>query len=71
MKAFISQTLLEGGGNHTQPLSEESLEEERSVCHENFGESVVLPYEGEGRHARVQVNFDGAGSKWLVMEVRI
>ena len=38
------------------------------VCHAKFGEGVVLNYEGEGRHARVQVNFDGAGSKWLVME---
>jgi len=38
------------------------------VCHEKFGEGVVLNYEGEGRHARVQVNFDDAGSKWLVME---
>lgn len=38
------------------------------VCHEKFGEGVVLNYEGEGRHARVQVNFDDIGSKWLVME---
>lgn len=38
------------------------------VCHAKFGEGVVLNYEGEGRHARVQVNFDGVGSKWLVME---
>lgn len=38
------------------------------VCHAKFGEGVVLNYEGEGRHARVQVNFDDAGSKWLVME---
>ena len=38
------------------------------VCHEKFGEGIVLNYEGEGRHARVQVNFDDVGSKWLVME---
>lgn len=38
------------------------------VCHEKFGEGVVLNYEGEGRHARVQINFDDLGSKWLVME---
>ena len=38
------------------------------VCHAKFGEGVVLNYEGEGRHARVQVNFDDIGSKWLVME---
>ncbi len=38
------------------------------VFHEKFGEGVVLNYEGEGRHARVQINFNDLGSKWLVME---
>ncbi|MGW8227955.1 MAG: DNA helicase II [Gammaproteobacteria bacterium] len=38
------------------------------VFHQKFGEGVVLNYEGQGRHARVQVNFESAGSKWLVME---
>jgi DNA helicase-2/ATP-dependent DNA helicase PcrA len=38
------------------------------VCHETFGEGVVLNYEGEGRHARVQINFESAGSKWLMVE---
>jgi DNA helicase-2/ATP-dependent DNA helicase PcrA len=38
------------------------------VCHAKFGEGIVLNYEGEGRHARVQINFDDIGSKWLVME---
>lgn len=38
------------------------------VAHTKFGEGVVLNYEGQGRHARVQVNFDYNGSKWLVME---
>jgi len=27
---------------------------------------VVLSAEGSGDHARLQVNFEGAGSKWLV-----
>ncbi|MFO8025611.1 DNA helicase II [Thiohalophilus sp.] len=38
------------------------------VCHETFGEGVVLNYEGEGRHSRVQVNFESEGSKWLMVE---
>ncbi len=38
------------------------------VFHNKFGEGVVMNYEGNGRHARVQINFEGAGSKWLVME---
>jgi len=37
------------------------------VSHEKFGEGVVLNYEGEGKHSRVQVNFDSVGSKWLVV----
>ena len=38
------------------------------VFHQKFGEGIVLNYEGQGRHARVQVNFENAGSKWLMME---
>ncbi len=38
------------------------------VFHQTFGEGVVLNYEGEGRHARVQVNFETEGSKWLMVE---
>jgi DNA helicase-2/ATP-dependent DNA helicase PcrA len=37
------------------------------VRHGTFGEGIVLNYEGAGPHARVQVNFEGAGAKWLVM----
>jgi len=37
------------------------------VRHPTFGEGVVLDYEGDGAHARVQVNFKSAGSKWLVV----
>jgi len=37
------------------------------VRHGKFGEGVVLSYEGSGAHARVQVNFETAGTKWLVM----
>ena len=37
------------------------------VNHRKFGEGVVLNYEGSGDHARVQVNFDEFGSKWLVL----
>jgi DNA helicase-2/ATP-dependent DNA helicase PcrA len=29
---------------------------------------VVLNIEGQGPHARVQVNFEGAGSKWLMLQ---
>lgn len=37
------------------------------VIHQKFGEGVVLNYEGQGQNSRVQVNFENAGSKWLVL----
>ena len=37
------------------------------VVHARFGEGVVLNLEGQGSHTRVQVNFERAGSKWLVL----
>lgn len=36
------------------------------VRHPNFGIGVVIDCEGNGAHARVQVNFEQAGMKWLV-----
>ena len=36
------------------------------VSHPSFGEGVVIAAEGGGAHARLQVNFADAGSKWLV-----
>jgi DNA helicase-2/ATP-dependent DNA helicase PcrA len=32
-----------------------------------LGSGVVLNYEGSGESARVQINFEKAGSKWLVL----
>ncbi|HSR64286.1 MAG TPA: 3'-5' exonuclease, partial [Xanthomonadaceae bacterium] len=39
----------------------------QNVSHPSFGRGVVTDYEGSGAHARVQVSFDDAGSKWLVL----
>jgi DNA helicase-2/ATP-dependent DNA helicase PcrA len=57
-------------GRLNQPSA--SLQEElpvklgQRVSHPSFGEGVVISAEGSGGHARLQVNFEGAGSKWLV-----
>jgi DNA helicase-2/ATP-dependent DNA helicase PcrA len=37
------------------------------VRHGKFGEGVVLNLEGQGSHARVQVNFEQQGTKWLMI----
>jgi DNA helicase-2/ATP-dependent DNA helicase PcrA len=36
------------------------------VNHASFGDGVVLNLEGQGPQSRVQVNFEAAGSKWLI-----
>ena len=52
-----------------EPIHDESngLRLGQRVQHPKFGEGVVLMYEGQGAHARVQVNFEAAGNKWLVV----
>ena len=37
------------------------------VVHPKFGEGMVINFEGSGPKARVQVNFDYEGVKWLVV----
>ena len=37
------------------------------VQHQKFGEGMVTNYEGQGSHARVEVNFRDSGNKWLVL----
>jgi DNA helicase-2/ATP-dependent DNA helicase PcrA len=39
----------------------------QQVVHPKFGTGVVLNTEGSGSHARIQVNFESVGAKWLVL----
>lgn len=65
----ISQPAVSGvTGGTAVDQSEAEFHLGQRVFHQKFGEGVVLNYEGQGRHARVQVNFETEGSKWLVME---
>jgi DNA helicase-2/ATP-dependent DNA helicase PcrA len=50
----------------TVPDTELSLGQR--VYHQVFGEGVVLNFEGRGASARVEVNFDTEGGKWLVLQ---
>ncbi len=73
--ALINEVRLGGAGVSQAFFSRsyEALEEEgdfslgQRVVHNRFGEGVVLNLEGSGSHARVQVHFEEAGSKWLVL----
>ena len=37
------------------------------VRHPSFGDGIVVDFEGAGAHARVQINFEDSGRKWLVL----
>ena len=54
-------------GAESTPEPSDGLRLGQRVRHPRFGEGVVLMYEGQGGHARVQVNFEASGSKWLVV----
>ncbi len=54
-----------GAGEAQAPVA--GLQVGQWVRHAKFGEGVLLSCEGEGAHARVQVNFERAGTKWLVL----
>jgi len=38
------------------------------VLHPKFGEGTIIHFEGQGPNARLQINFDRGGSKWLVSQ---
>ncbi|NNM58525.1 MAG: DNA helicase II [Legionellales bacterium] len=46
--------------------NEEGLMLGQRVYHQLFGEGLILAFEGDGAHKRVQVRFDKQGTKWLV-----
>ncbi|MEX2496077.1 MAG: DNA helicase II [Woeseia sp.] len=49
------------------PGSEVGVRLGQRVRHGKFGDGVILNCEGQGAHARVEVNFENAGTKWLVL----
>ena len=53
--------------NRFSGKTENGLRLGQRVRHSRFGEGVILDCEGQGNHARVQVNFEYSGTKWLVL----
>ena len=49
------------------PENELGIHLGQRVRHGKFGDGVILNCEGQGAHARVEVNFETAGTKWLVL----
>lgn len=57
----------ERAGAMADAAAESALHLGQRVHHRKFGDGVVLNCEGHGPHARVEVNFETAGTKWLVL----
>lgn len=51
----------------SSPANETGLSLGCRVLHPKFGEGMVTNYEGQGSSARVEVRFNEAGNKWLVL----
>lgn len=57
-----------GGAGLAETAMPGGLQLGQRVLHAKFGTGVVLNSEGQGAHARVQVNFEREGAKWLVLQ---
>ncbi|MDR3490531.1 MAG: DNA helicase II [Gammaproteobacteria bacterium] len=74
-KEFLDEVRLKAKISHTQTSSHYSRPAQENdsglrigqrVTHHQFGEGIILQYEGRGEHARIQVRFEHAGTKWLI-----
>ncbi|MEJ2382288.1 MAG: DNA helicase II [Gammaproteobacteria bacterium] len=67
-RAAVTRPVFQPGTPVAAAGAPDGLRLGQRVRHARFGEGVVLNYEGQGHSARVQVNFEDAGSKWLVVD---
>jgi len=51
---------------HSKTEADTGLFVGQRVNHSSFGSGIILNLEGQGAQSRVQVNFENAGSKWLM-----
>ena len=68
----VSRPLLAARPNVSRPNASTSTKFSghwlgQRVQHAHFGAGVITAFEGDGPQSRVQVNFERAGSKWLVL----
>ena len=65
--SFSSSYASPGGSADDRAEGEISIGQR--VKHKKFGEGIVIDKEGSGARARVQVNFDYEGTKWLMLSI--
>ncbi len=56
-----------GGRVYEEPATFGGVRLGQRVRHGKYGEGTVLELEGDGSHARVHVNFERQGRKWLML----
>jgi DNA helicase-2/ATP-dependent DNA helicase PcrA len=66
-RVMVKRPVVNNARRSTLGGSVEGFNVGQRVAHKKFGEGIVMNYEGQGSHARVQVNFEDVGSKWLVL----
>jgi DNA helicase II / ATP-dependent DNA helicase PcrA len=68
-KAQVARPL--GGGGHFRAAAGDSVSPGMKlgtrVRHGKFGDGIILNIEGQGAQARIQVNFEQQGAKWLML----
>jgi ATP-dependent DNA helicase UvrD/PcrA len=67
MRAHISKPVTVGRPKNISLQRQSRFKLGERVNHAKFGEGVVLQIEGEGAQERVQINFEEAGMKWLML----
>ncbi len=71
MNAQLSQPVFERKKMQYLPSSQDDIAEGyklgQMVEHPKFGKGVILNSEGDGSQARLQINFDSVGCKWLML----
>ncbi len=63
----VARPYAAAGGSLADAQADTGFSLGQRVAHPKFGEGVVLNAEGQGSGARVQVNFEVVGAKWLVV----
>ena len=66
-RPVVARPYAAAGGALNSSMDASGFSLGQRVSHAKFGEGVVLNAEGQGRAARVQVNFEAVGSKWLMV----
>jgi len=63
----VSRPVFVGRSTSLEETPSQNMRMGSRVRHSKFGDGVVLNFEGNGPHARVQVNFERQGTKWLML----